>query len=302
MHIMPLYSGPKMYLGQASISSNIHLSSTKLHMDITDAYNLLLFAAKCPDGTPGYAVWYLFRAEDACLLRKFTVEECGFQGPEDSIHSQSINLTPDLLERFFNKYDVRPVTIHQYPGDIVLIPAYCAHQVYPLCFVYIVVSSPSDYTLMQVANRADCIKVASDFLSVDNLKRTERLVGELRMQRLAAAHGDDVLAFYVTLWYAWQSLSSQLQELSGGSLDSVWTSTPFTGANMPPPMDVDISPMVPTISTHSMQKSRRDRAYRKKRRNIDDQEKRKGPAFLFACPHFICDGKMLTRSGYIDHM
>jgi hypothetical protein len=288
-----------MYLGQASINSSTHISSTKLHMDITDAYNLLLFAAKCPDGTPGYAVWYLFRTEDACLLRKFIVEECGLQGAEDSVHSQSVNMTPDLLEHLYKKYGVRPVTIHQYPGDIVLIPAYCAHQVYPLFWI---ISSPSDCTIIQVANRADCIKVASDFLSIDNLRRTESLVGELRRQRLAAAYGDDVLAFYVTLWYAWQSLSGQLRELSGGSLDSAWTLAPLAEANIPPPMNVDPLPMVPAISAPSTRKARRDKAYRKKTRDRVELSKQKGPAFLFPCPHSLCGGKMLTRSGYIDHM
>jgi lysine-specific demethylase 3 len=119
-----------MYLGRSSITSGFNLASTKLHMDITDAYNVMLSAAECPDGKPGFAEWTFLRAKDACLFRKFMMEECGFEGPEDVIHSQTINLTPDLLERLFTKYGVRPITVAQYPGDIVFIPAYCAHQVY----------------------------------------------------------------------------------------------------------------------------------------------------------------------------
>jgi lysine-specific demethylase 3 len=118
-----------MYHGQYSVSGDFNISSTRLHMDITDAYNELLFAAKCPDGTPGCADWDLFRPEDAFFVRKFIREECGFQGPEDPIHSQSIYLTRELLERLFKKYGVRPITIRQYQGEIVFIPAYCAHQV-----------------------------------------------------------------------------------------------------------------------------------------------------------------------------
>jgi lysine-specific demethylase 3 len=98
-------------------------------MDITDAFNELLFAAKCHDGSPGYALWDFFRPEDAFLLRKFIWEECGFGGPGDPIHSQSINFTPDLRERAFKKYGICPMMIRQYAGDIVFIPAYCAHQV-----------------------------------------------------------------------------------------------------------------------------------------------------------------------------
>ena len=292
-----------MYLGRSSITSSFNLASTKLHMDITDAYNVMLSAAKCPDGMPGFAEWTFLRANDACLFRKFMAEECGFEGPEDVIHSQTINLTPDLRERLFTKYGVRPITVALYPGDIVFIPAYCAHQVYfhlpPPLFV-------AD-TLAQVANRADCIKVASDYMSIDNLRRTEALVGELRRQRLASAYGDDVLAFYVTLWYAWQSLSEQLRDLSGSGMNSVQASVFFAEDDMPSPMDIDPLPTVPTmspISTPSMQKAKRDKAYRQKKREEKQisQSQRKGVAFTFTCPHPLCCGKKLNRSGYIDHM
>lgn len=41
--------------------------------------------------------------------------------------------------------------------------------------------------------------LSSDFVPIDNLKRTQRLVGELRRQRLSTSWSDDVLAFYTTL-------------------------------------------------------------------------------------------------------
>jgi lysine-specific demethylase 3 len=102
-------------------------------MDITDAYNTMLFAAPCPDGTRGSAIWDMFRPIDTPIVRKFMREHCGFEGPDDPIHSQSIYFSPDLLECLFKKYGVRPITFRQYPGDIVLIPAYYAHQVRRLC-------------------------------------------------------------------------------------------------------------------------------------------------------------------------
>jgi hypothetical protein len=158
-----------------------------------------------------------------------------------------------------------------------------------------------------VANRADCIKVASDYMSIDNLKRTEALVGKLRRQRLASAYGDDVLAFYVTLWYAWQSLSEQLQDLSGSGMTSVQTSVFFAEDDMPSLMDIDPLPTVPTMSpipTPSMQKAKRDKAYRKKKREEKQllQSQRRGAAFIFTCPYPLCCGKKLSRAGYIDHM
>jgi hypothetical protein len=127
---MPLYVGPKMYFGQYSISSSIHQSSTKLHMDVTDAYNEMIYASKCPDRMLGCALWHIWDTTDA-VLHKFLRDNCGFTGPEDAIHSQDIHVTPELLVHMFKKCGVHPYTICQYPGDLVFIPAYCMHQVGP---------------------------------------------------------------------------------------------------------------------------------------------------------------------------
>jgi lysine-specific demethylase 3 len=287
MFMVPLHPGPKMYLGQSSINGSSNLSSTRLHMDITDAYNQLLFAAKCPDGTPGYALWILIRPEDAFLVRKFLRDKCGFEGPEDPIHSQAVDLTPDLIERLYKDCGVRPFMVRQYPGDIVFIPAYCAHQVSIHLHPYLFATD----TLRQVANYTDCIKVACDFVSVDNLRRTERLVSELRRQRLATAYGDDVLAFHLMLWYAWQALSLQLQTVPS-------TDLPL------PAMDVDPSPTASTISavlTPSLRKARRDRVYRKAQREKKELKKHHSGVFMFSCPHHLC-GKKLSRPGFFDHV
>jgi hypothetical protein len=106
---------------------NYH-GSTNLHMDLTDAINAMVWAAQ-KEGKPGYALWHIFLAVDAPILRKFLKEDLGFTGPGDSIHSQTIYLTPGNLEHLALKYNIRPYTILQYPGDVVFIPAGCAHQV-----------------------------------------------------------------------------------------------------------------------------------------------------------------------------
>jgi hypothetical protein len=73
---------------------------------------------------------------------------------------------------------------------------------------------------MKVANLVDGIKMAVDFISMSNIKRTHRLVSELRKQRLASSWGDDVLQLYTALWYAWVSLSSQYKSFPmGGQAD-----------------------------------------------------------------------------------
>jgi lysine-specific demethylase 3 len=46
-------------------------------MDMADALNVMLYASKCEDGTEGYAVWDLFRAEDSDKLRGFLRRKFG---------------------------------------------------------------------------------------------------------------------------------------------------------------------------------------------------------------------------------
>lgn len=70
-----------------------------------------------------------------------------------------------------------------------------------------------------MANLADGIKMATDFVSVANMKRTERLVTELRSQRLATSWGDDVLQFYTTLWHTWVSTHSLYKKFLGEGPD-----------------------------------------------------------------------------------
>ena len=61
--------------------------------------------------------------------------------------------------------------------------------------------------------------MATDFVSVANMKRTERLFSELRSQRLATKWGDDVLQFYTTLWYTWVSTHSLYKKFLGEGPD-----------------------------------------------------------------------------------
>lgn len=67
----------------------------------------------------------------------------------------------------------------------------------------------SSYILNQVSNAADAIKVACDFIDLDNLIETQALVAEFRLQRIATRVGDDVLQFYNTVWHAWCSLAEK---------------------------------------------------------------------------------------------
>ncbi len=150
-----LLVGPKMYNSLASSQEQGSKGSTRLHMDMADAFNVMLYATDCEDGTPGYAVWDLFRAEDsdkirAFLRKRFTPGSAAtvngqMQTPaekatalhqaiavHDPIHSQHFYLDVELRKELWEQYGVKSYRIYQRPGEGVFIPAGCAHQV---CFL-----------------------------------------------------------------------------------------------------------------------------------------------------------------------
>ena len=115
-------------------------------MDVADAVNIMLWASPMPDGTPGCAVWDLFKAEDADKIRDFLSNK--FKDKKkvfnDPIHSQMFYLDAPLRKELFEQKGVKSFRVYQYPGQAVFIPAGCAHQ---------------------VCNLSDCIKIALDFVS-----------------------------------------------------------------------------------------------------------------------------------------
>jgi JmjC domain, hydroxylase len=125
-------SGPKTYNALASVQDNYHSGSTKLHKDLTDAVNVMLWASELAKDVPGCALWHIFPAVTSRIINEFLRRQ-GFKGLGDLIHLQQVYLTPALLDLLFKETGVRPWAILQQPGDAVYIPAGCAHQVRPLC-------------------------------------------------------------------------------------------------------------------------------------------------------------------------
>lgn len=159
-------------------------------------------------------------------------------------------------------------------------------------------------------------------MSIDNLRRTERVAAELRRQRLATTYGDDVLAFYLTLWHAWKALSRQFQTLSANELQLGLVSTPianqsppsssnppatttpsFTDELFPTDIDIDPSPVETPLGSAvlpSFQSATRDRRYRRAQRQKMLKAKC-GPSLKFPCPYPLCGDRKLSRSGFLDH-
>lgn len=120
--------GPKMYNALSTVYDDAHSGSTRLHLDLSDAVNVMMWASPTVDGQRGYALWHIFAIEDAPLIRRYLHErKPSDQG--DPIHNQDTYLTPTMLQEMLDRYRVRPYTIRQFVGEAVFIPAGCAHQV-----------------------------------------------------------------------------------------------------------------------------------------------------------------------------
>jgi hypothetical protein len=60
---------------------------------------------------------------------------------------------------------------------------------------------------------SDAIKIACDYVSIENVSQTARLIDQFHEQHLAI-DSDNVLQLYVMLWYAWVSVSCSTSNLA----------------------------------------------------------------------------------------
>lgn len=118
-----------MYNAFASTEAAGSKGSTRLHMDMADAVNIMLHSEKSPTGAPGCAAWDIFRAEDAGTIRKFLRKNFKGTYQNDPIHAQMFYLDSELRQKLYDEYSVKSWRIYQRPGEAVFIPAGCAHQV-----------------------------------------------------------------------------------------------------------------------------------------------------------------------------
>lgn len=177
--------GPKMYNALASKLGAGSKGTTRLHMDMADAVNIMTYTENSPDGSPGSAAWDLFRASDSDKIRAFLRQKFPKQSAvTDPIHSQQHYLDEVLRKELHDQFGVMSYRVYQRPGEAIFIPAGCAHQ---------------------VANLADCVKVAIDYVSVENIGRCEGLTREFRELNQRLAWKEDVLQLRSMMWFAWLS-------------------------------------------------------------------------------------------------
>jgi hypothetical protein len=178
---------------------------------------------------------------------------------------------------------------------------------------------------LQVSNVTDAIKIACDFVSLDNITMTQQLVGELRHQRLSTSWGDDVLQFYETLWYAWGSLSRPTYPIlsseetasfcAEASADDIQTTSQSSDHD---PSDDSAMPMDVDLSTHATAqcgdqkhdavtppsaKVLRRRMHRKGKRAMEASSRNSAPkpGHDFRCP-FATSSRPFNLGGLIDHL
>ncbi|KAJ7243114.1 hypothetical protein B0H12DRAFT_1014187, partial [Mycena haematopus] len=192
---LPPDLGPKMYNAYANPRGTASGSngSTALHMDMSDALNIMMYAAKGSDN-PGGAAWDIFRADDSEKLRIFMRGKFyqDLAPGQDPIHSQQVYLDDESRLELWQKTGVASYRVYQKAGEAVFIPAGCAHQ---------------------VCNLTDCIKVAIDFVSLENIERCAKVTTEFRHQITnGKARKEDALQLKTMLWFAWLSCCYQEQK------------------------------------------------------------------------------------------
>ena len=155
--------GPKMYIAYGS-SLYPEYGSTNLHLDMSDAVNLIVYVgipgdgnreehyragiravdeAGCDlatrqrvrdEGVVVGALWHIFHPRDADKIRDFLNKVALEKGQKlephnDPIHDQSIYLDGRLRQRLFEDYGVVGYAYPQCEGDTIFIPAGAPHQV-----------------------------------------------------------------------------------------------------------------------------------------------------------------------------
>ncbi|KZS87087.1 hypothetical protein SISNIDRAFT_391001, partial [Sistotremastrum niveocremeum HHB9708] len=170
--------GPKMYNAFASLDGPGSNGSTRLHTDMADAVEVMTYATDSSNSLD------LFRREDLDKIRRFLREEFDLDAIEDSIHKQRFYLDSELREKLYQRHNVSSFRVYRQPGKAIFIPAGCAHQ---------------------VCNIAECIKVAVNSVSPENVEHCATLTREFREQNGESLWKEDILQLRTTIWHAWKA-------------------------------------------------------------------------------------------------
>lgn len=211
----PDFIFPERYKGKKAIPIS---GTTNLHLDITDAVNIMVYTAKNAsiskaiddsglDDDVG-AIWHIFPPSASPILRQYLNRKSKkgkTSQPEDPIHAQCYYLSDKDIANL--PQEARPFVAYQRAGDAIFIPAGCAHQ---------------------VRNVRSSIKVAVDFLSPENVNVCKDFIMEGRVLAGAgkqfAAPGvgsykkEDVLQLWNCLYFASRGLRGLINQTDEGPI------------------------------------------------------------------------------------
>lgn len=214
--------GPKMYSAYGQELNPPKAGSTNLHLDVSDAINVLVHVSRpidyeispnqysnevvkatmehcgcdsndiqtfLKDGKIPGAIWYIYSATEADAIRKILIEVARENGKpmklnDDPLHNQDCFIDYDLRKRLL-QCGIIGNSIVQWEGDAIFIPAGAPHQ---------------------VLNIFDCIKVALDFVSPENVSECFNLTTEFRKLSSAHANREDKLQIKNILYHVIKSL------------------------------------------------------------------------------------------------
>lgn len=218
--------GPKMYNAYGS-ALHPDKGTTNLHLDISDAVNIMVYVGiptdesapeqikaalraidsggcdiltrrrvRQPGVMPG-ALWHIYSARDADkirdLLNRVTIERGYRLEPDhDPIHDQNWYLDNELRERLYDDYGVEGYPIAQCLGDAVFIPAGAPHQ---------------------VRNLHNCIKVAEDFVSPENIQHCFHLSQQFRKLSMSHTNHEDKLQIRNVIYHSIKDTTAYLTYL-----------------------------------------------------------------------------------------
>lgn len=214
--------GPKMYSAYGQVLSPPKQGSTNLHLDVSDAINVLAYVSRpkdyhlapnqysdelvkttmeqcgCDeediemflrgDKLPG-AIWYIYPAVQADAIRKILIQEAKERGKpfkenDDPLHDQDCFIDFNLRKKL-SKSGIEGYSIVQWEGDAIFVPAGAPHQ---------------------VLNIFDCVKVALDFVSPENIGECFNLTSEFRRLSSRHANREDKLQIKNILYHVIKSL------------------------------------------------------------------------------------------------
>jgi len=223
--------GPKMYIAYGNALYN-ERASTNLHLDMSDAVNLLVYVGLPDDCDPQEnircvldqideagcdiimrrrvreegllpgAIWHIFHPADTNKIRDFLIKVAVENGKkldphDDPIHDQSTYLDSRLRQRLYTEYGVHGYTIIQCAGDTVFIPAGACHQ---------------------VRNLHNCIKIAEDFVSPELASNCLHLTQEFRHLTEHHTNHEDKLQIKNIIYHSVKAAVARLKkEIKSGN-------------------------------------------------------------------------------------